>query len=93
MYDSIVGLGQSAPQQLSNILEQLEAYEIPHSVKDSERLLAQHLSIKENFVNRFAEIDICIDSLCSYLQNESREGDAIMVSSLSTASVLSSVKL
>ena len=46
----------------------LNQFEIPQSVKDAERLMQQHLKLKEFFVNLFAEIDVLIDELTGNLE-------------------------
>lgn len=92
MYNDIASFAGTVHQQLSNILDQLNAYEIPHSVKEAEQLLAQQLSIKEVFVNRFAEIDLSIDDLCNYLENGKGE-DTVSVSSFPADKVSSNLKV
>lgn len=69
----------------------LNDFEIPQSVKDAERLMTEHLKLKEYFVNIFAEVDVCMDQLTTHLlaySEETTHSNALPVAMLPATSVL-----
>ena len=46
-----------------DVRDGLNEFEVPLCVKDAERIMQQHLKLKEFFVNLFVEIDLAIDEL------------------------------
>jgi hypothetical protein len=63
LYESIIKLRKKILQRFPDVRDGLNEFEIPQTVKDAERLMSQHLKLKEFFINFFAEIDVCIDQL------------------------------
>ena len=66
-------------------------FEVPQNVKDAERLMTQHLKLKEYFVNFFAEVDVCIDELTSNLSEQSQDtahSAAVAVTTMPSTTVL-----
>ena len=69
----------------------LNEFEVPQSVKDAERLLQQHLKLKEFFINLFAEIDVLMDQLTTRLLAKQEAAASLSVATvalLSTPSVM-----
>ena len=60
-------------ERFPDVRDGLNEFEVPQTVKDAERLMTQHLKLKEFFVNFFAEIDVCIDQLTANLLNQSED--------------------
>ena len=53
-----------------DVRDGLNEFEVPVCVKDAERLMQQHLKLKEFFVNMFVEIDLAIDELITDLTSK-----------------------
>lgn len=67
----------------------LNEFQVPQSIKDAERLMQQHLKLKEFFVNLFAESDLLIDELIDNLTNHEYDTTVVpAVGALSAAEVL-----
>lgn len=78
-------------EKFPDVRDGLNEFEVPQSVKDAERLMTEHLKLKEFFVNYFAEIDVCIDQLTTNLLNQPEDtthSPAAAVGVLSSADVL-----
>ena len=78
-------------KKMPDVREGLNEFEIPQSVKDAERLMTEQLKLKELFVNMFAEIDVSIDQLTTYLVDQSQDttlSGASAVAMVSSADVL-----
>ena len=73
MYERIEQLREQILTRIPHVRDGLNEFEIPQSVKDAERLLQQHLKLKEFFVNMFAEIDVLIDQLSTRLTPKEEE--------------------
>ena len=68
IYEKVQKLREKILVKFPDVRDGLNQFEIPQSVKDAERLMQQHLKLKEFFVNLFAEIDVLIDELTSNLE-------------------------
>ena len=89
MYEKVKVLREKIYEKFPIVREGLNTFEIPQSVKDAERLMTDQLKIKEVFVNLFAEIDVCIDQLTSFLLDETTvHSGASAVALLSSTNVL-----
>ena len=55
MYERIEQLREQILSRLPDVRDGLNEFEVPQSVKDAERLLQQHLKLKEFFINLFAD--------------------------------------
>lgn len=79
-------------KRFPDIRDGLNEFQVPQSVKDAERLLQQHLKLKEYFVNMFAEIDVLMDQLIGNIVKSSGENaanlDVAAVALLPTSVVL-----
>ena len=91
MYERVEQLRERILKRFPDVRDGLNDFEVPDLVKDAERLLQQHLKLKEFFMNMFAEIDVLIDQLVTRLI-EKGEGAASLgvatVALLPTPSVL-----
>lgn len=76
-------------EKMPDVRDGMNDFEIPQSVKDAERLMTEQLKLKEFFVNMFAEIDVCIDDLTTYLVDQSQ--DTTVSGGTSAVAMLSSV--
>ena len=73
LYEKVQHLRGKILFKFPDVRDGLNEFEIPQSVKDAERLMQQHLKLKEFFVNYFAEIDVLIDDLTNNLLKQSSE--------------------
>ncbi|XP_019856098.1 PREDICTED: triple functional domain protein-like [Amphimedon queenslandica] len=91
LYEKVKILRGKILEKMPHVRDGLNDFEIPQSVKDAERLMTEQLKLKEFFVNMFAEIDVCIDQLTTYLVDQSQDttlSGASAVAMLSSEHVL-----
>ena len=74
MYERVEQLRESILKRFPDIRDGLNEFEVPKLVKDAERLLQQHLKLKEFFMNMFAEIDVLMDQLINRLIEKGPDG-------------------
>lgn len=91
MYEKVKQLHEQILLKFPDVRDGLNDFEVPQNVKDAERLMTQHLKLKEYFVNFFAEVDVCIDELTSNLSEQPQDtahSAAVEVTTLPSTTVL-----
>ena len=82
MYERIAQLREQILSRLPDVRDGLNEFEVPQLVKDAERLLQQHLKLKEFFVNMFAEIDVLMDQLTTRLLAKNEAAASLSVATV-----------
>ena len=82
MYERIAQLREQILSRLPDVRDGLNEFEVPQLVKDAERLLQQHLKLKEFFVNMFAEIDVLMDQLTTRLLAKNEAAASLTVATV-----------